>query len=247
MFFVTLFTSPITIKLILAFLTGFIPVLIWLWFWEHEDKHPEPLKLIFFAFVGGMAAVIAALFLEELTCVYWAGGVAACDPVPPTQILIVWAVIEELLKFGVAYILVLSRAENDEPIDSVMYMIAVALGFAALENAFYLYFGPISNGIGAELIAISNVRFVGATVLHTVASSVIGLSLAFSFYKDEMYRFVAVILGVITAIILHATFNLTIMAFEGNSAIIIPFYAIWLVVIIILLTLEKVKNITKLS
>ena len=50
---------------LLAVAAGLGPVLIWLWVWEHEDKHPEPAKLVIYAFIGGALGVFLALPLEE--------------------------------------------------------------------------------------------------------------------------------------------------------------------------------------
>ncbi|MCC2631244.1 MAG: hypothetical protein K0S38_1053, partial [Candidatus Paceibacter sp.] len=214
---------PLYIKIIIALMGGVIPILVWLWFWEHEDKYPEPKYLVILAFVAGMLAVFAALFLEAMSCSYLLTSGASCAYVPPTYIFILWAAIEELLKFSFAYVTVLTRIENDEPIDSMMYMITVALGFAALENALFI-FTPLSNNESILNVIISNnQRFIGATLLHTIASGVIGIALALSFYKSKGKRRLYVTIGVITAIVLHAFFNLSIMNLTGSQSI-LPFY-----------------------
>ncbi len=226
---------PFFAKLITAFLVGFLPVIIWLWFWEHEDKHPEPKKLIALAFVGGMLCVVLALILEEVTVKFVTDY---------TLILFFWAVIEEILKFTAAYFLVLSRAENDEPIDSIMYMIAVALGFSALENALFIYFDVGRAGNIFNIVSMGDMRFLGATLLHVIASSAIGLSLALTFYRPKSVQRIWVAVGVITAILLHVIFNISIIKFE-ESFWVLPFFGVWVSVILLLLVLEKVKNITR--
>jgi RsiW-degrading membrane proteinase PrsW (M82 family) len=51
--------------LIFALLGGIVPALFWLWFWIREDKlRPEPKSAIFSSFLGGIIAVLLALFLE---------------------------------------------------------------------------------------------------------------------------------------------------------------------------------------
>lgn len=51
--------------LILSLLGGIVPALFWLWFWLREDRlRPEPKNALFSAFIGGMIAVLLALFFE---------------------------------------------------------------------------------------------------------------------------------------------------------------------------------------
>lgn len=219
---------------LIAFLGGLVPIFIWLWFWEHEDKHPEPKKLIVLALLAGMAAVIFVIPIEKFIVSVLENSVST---------LVLWAATEEVLKFLLAYFTVLRRAENDEPIDSVMYMIAVALGFSALENALFI-FGPILDGNTGEAILTNGFRFVGATLLHTVASGVIGIVLALSFYKKKSVRRLYITAGVILAILLHSGFNLSIIFLEGSESI-FSFYAVWVGLIVMLLLFEKVKSIRK--
>ena len=50
---------------IFALLGGILPALFWLWFWIREDRlKPEPKGALLLAFIGGVLAVLLALFLE---------------------------------------------------------------------------------------------------------------------------------------------------------------------------------------
>jgi RsiW-degrading membrane proteinase PrsW (M82 family) len=219
---------------LLAFIASLIPVLIWLIFLEHKDKHPEPKKLIALSFFAGFLAVIFVLPLEKIVS----------DSFESMSIMVVcWAAIEELAKYAFAYLFVLRRAENDEPIDGLMYIIAVALGFSALENAFFLA-NPLLDGDLGQAFLISNFRFIGATLLHTVSSSIIGLALAFSFYKAKTTQALYLFVGIILAIILHTFFNLTIIASNGSKTM-IAFYTVWVGLVIILLLIERAKKVNK--
>jgi len=54
-----------TYVLVFALLGGIIPAFFWLWFWMREDRlHPEPKSALFSAFLGGIIAVLLALFFE---------------------------------------------------------------------------------------------------------------------------------------------------------------------------------------
>jgi RsiW-degrading membrane proteinase PrsW (M82 family) len=154
-----LINTPIT-NLLLAFVLGILPVFIWLWLLEHEDKHPEPKKLILLAFLAGMISVFFIIPLKNMQHTSVAYGTVA---------IILWAIIEEGIKFLAAYLIVLRRAENDEPIDSSMYLVATALGFSAVENVFFVL-QPIASGNIAQAVVTGDFRFIGATLLHIVAS-----------------------------------------------------------------------------
>jgi RsiW-degrading membrane proteinase PrsW (M82 family) len=51
--------------LILSLLGGIVPALFWIWFWIREDRlRPEPKAALFSSFLGGILAVMLALFVE---------------------------------------------------------------------------------------------------------------------------------------------------------------------------------------
>ena len=154
-----------------AFLGGLLPAFIWLYFLLKEDaSNPEPRTLIALTFVAGMAAVPLALPLEHYAKVYLDGNLS---------VITAWALIEEVLKYAMVATFILWRRAVDEAPDYVIYMITVALGFAAAENMFFLI-TPLSGGDFANGFFTGNVRFLGSTLLHVVASATIGFALAFS-------------------------------------------------------------------
>ena len=109
--------------LLFALLGGILPALLWLWFWLKEDKaRPEPRGIILLAFIAGIITVPFAILFESLSVKVFPGILTIAIAAGP---------IEELLKYIAAAILVLKRKANDEPIDAIIYMITVALGFAA--------------------------------------------------------------------------------------------------------------------
>lgn len=217
---------------------GTIPALVWLWFWLREDRlHPEPRLLLLLAFLSGIIAVPFVLPFERMVYNYYGLG---------TTVFILWAAIEEVTKFAFAYITVLRRRAVDEPIDAVIYMITAALGFASIENTLFLM-TPIMDGNFAAGLVTGDLRALGATLLHIVASATIGLFIAFSFYKTATLKKRYTFFGVILAIALHSIFNLLIMNSAGNGDTFYVFISVWIAVIVILALLEKVKTINRLT
>ncbi len=221
---------------LIAFAAGFIPAFIWLVFWLFEDRRrPEPRRLVIRTFFAGMLSVVIVLPLEK----------AAVDSGLPVglPLFLAWAAIEELVKLAIALLFVLRSAAVDEPIDIPIYLISIALGFAALENTLFLL-TPINDGKLLESIITGNLRFIGASLIHVLSSAVIGGALAFAFYREFSYKLWFGLIGVILAVSLHAVFNLLIIT-SGASQILTVFLGVWVGIIFLLLAFERVKALRR--
>lgn len=222
-------TSPETLTY--AFLGGLLPVLVWLYFLLKEDSRcPEPKPLITLAFVVGMIAVLVVLPLERAALQAFGSGV---------PLIIAWATIEEVVKYALAALFILWRREVNEPLDLVVYMLTVALGFAALENTLFLL-APFAQGLFIEGIVTNNLRFVGSTLLHVVASCAIGFALAFSYMWAKSLRTLAASVGLILAIALHALFNFFIIEQEGAQTI-YAFFLVWISIVVFFALFEILR------
>lgn len=217
---------------LIAMLGGTLPALFWLWFWLREDqKKPEPTGLIVRTFVAGMIVIPLVLPLQKLALGMFTGA----------SLMLVWVIIEETLKYTIALMIILWHKAVDEPIDYIIYMITIALGFAALENALFIWNPLVAGDISGSIIT-GNFRFLGATLLHVLASGTVGVFLAFAFYKRDSIKLLAGTFGLFVAIILHTLFNLFIMDANGET-IISVFLVIWLLVILMFMIFEKVKQL----
>ena len=216
-----------------ALLSGILPALLWLWFWVKENNlHPEPRTTLAKTFVGGAIVVLFAMVFEKFVA----------DVVTDQATLyILWATIEEVLKFLVVALLVLIPRKMDEPIDAMIYCITAALGFAALENTFFII-SPLGAGNVIKSIMMGNMRFIGATLVHVVSSASIGFMIGISYNRSLFSKVIAAIIGIAIAIILHSGFNLSIIntSTEGTLKV---FGWVWCAVIILLVLFEEIKAI----
>ncbi len=214
-----------------ALLSGLLPSFIWLFFWLREDyQRPEPRSLLIACFFGGMAAVVAAVFVEKYIATIYSD---------PTIRYTLWAAAEEILKFiAVAFIAIRSQ-ENNEPIDAMIYCIVTALGFAALENALFIM-GPLSGGEIAKSIVTGNMRFMGATLVHVVSSACVGFTLGYVFYHGKIVKIIAAIIGICGAIAIHTAFNLSIIESSATDTL-KTFSWIWGAVVIMIILFEEIK------
>src|SRR3989338_4513216 len=209
----------------LAILGVIIPSVIWLWFWLGEDKRkPEPLRLLLACFLAGVISVIFVLPLEKLV----QSSVRSYE-----WKIIGWAGIEEIVKYLVAMWTLHKTIHAEDPVDWPIYLITTALGFAAIENTLFLI-KPLSLDQATVSLLTGQLRFLGATLLHTVASGIIGISIGLSLYMNKWQKKLAVLMGIVGAIALHSVFNFFIMSNEGNNFIKI-FGFLWVVTIIVLL------------
>ncbi len=228
-----LFKDPKT--LFYAIIGGALPAILWLWFWlrQEDSERTEPRGVIAMAFILGAIVVFVAIWAEKYSLNFISDS---------TLKVIVWSAIEELLKLAAVAIILLNSKVIDKPIDYIVYFIAVALGFAAFENVLYLLQPLDVSGTVVGLLT-GNLRFLGSTLLHAIASSMIGIGLGLSFFVKE-YRILYLSTGIVCAILLHSIFNFFIMKDSGENFLSV-FGFLWVVAIINILIFEKLKRMGK--
>ena len=227
--------------ILISSVAGFVPALIWLWFWLREDKkNPEPARALVLAFFAGMLAVVISIVLEKATQSFIQASILIPVASKTIAIIFVWVVIEEVVKYLMAFFSSLRKPYNDEPVDPLIYMITVALGFAALENTLYFLTPLQNNGLTASVLLDGNYRFLGAALLHTLASSMVGVALALTFYSRQK-RIWALPLGLLAAIIVHFMFNYA-LAIQNVHILRVSAF-VWLGLIGIIIVFEKVKKL----
>jgi protease PrsW len=217
-----------------AFLFGLIPALFWLWFWLREDKKkPEPILLIIITFIAGMAVVPAALPLQKLAIEAYSGA----------NVMFAWVIIEEVLKYAAALLVIFWNKAVDEPIDFIIYLITIALGFAALENTLFML-TPLALDEYTTVAVTGSFRFLGATLLHILASATIGILLALAFYKTIGQKLLYGTVGLFLAILLHGLFNFFIMRASEpgkENGVLLVLLFVWMGIILLFLLFEKIK------
>jgi RsiW-degrading membrane proteinase PrsW (M82 family) len=217
-------------QILFAVATGFVPSFIWLLFWLKRDyDHSEPVLLLTLCFLIGASMVLFAGPLE---------GFAKTFTHNDTERIAVWAAIEEVLKFIPVALVALHSRFNRDPLDAAMFMATSALGFAALENIFYVLHPLSSVGYTASLLN-GSLRFFGSTLLHSIASIFVGFMIALS---PKGFKGFGTLLGLIGATFLHSTFNFFIL--KNTTASFLQVYGyLWVAAIISFMIMEKLRRI----
>src|SRR3989338_4746234 len=118
-------------NIIYAILIGFLPALFWLWFWLREGCHPEPRRMILLTFLAGMIVIPIALVAEKIIYSSFLYLKLATENYYGFAMLLLWAGVEEYLKYAAAYKAALRKKAFDEPVDDLIYLITAALLFSA--------------------------------------------------------------------------------------------------------------------
>ena len=214
-----------------ALVGGGIPTLLWLWFWLRQDRDPEPKILLFLTFIAGAVAVMVVLPIENFvhTLNISHGGM-----------IVAIAFIEEFFKFALVGVIALSTRYVDQPIDYVIYLITGALGFAALENTLFLL-QPILNQDILTTVVTGNLRFLGATVLHTLAVAFIGIALGLAYYQSKATKVFYALVGLLGATTLHALFNYFIID-TSQTNILVTIGSLWVIGILIVIAVGSLRR-----
>ncbi len=132
---------------------GLVPALAWLFFWLQEDSgHKEPKMILALTFFIGMASVILIVPFEQS---------ARESFVNAPYLTIIWAALEEIIKYSVVALVVLRSRYIFHPLDYPIYFITAALGFAGMENALFLIHPLTVNDATVGLLT-GSLRFLGA-------------------------------------------------------------------------------------
>jgi RsiW-degrading membrane proteinase PrsW (M82 family) len=218
--------------ILIAILAGMVPALLWLFFWLREDRdHPEPRGLIFMTFVAGMLVVIFVLPVEKFIAAF---------PFTSVTKTVLWAAAEELFKYGAFLAILFHNQYLDEPIDYPIYLITAGLGFAALENTLFILHPLQARDMTVSLLT-GNMRFLGATLLHSASGALIGISLGLTYFQPKFIRYAAGLVGFAAAVALHSVFNFFIIQKNGENFLQV-FGFLWVVTIIIMLLFEKLRR-----
>ena len=188
-----------------------LPSFTWLMFYLREDPHREPPRWLWIAFFVGVGAAPVSFYIEQAAFGFtqWLGYSADTIAQSGLFMFLGIALVEELVKFGGAKLVLYRNPVFDEPVDAMVYMITVALGFAAFENLLVLHNYASPELVGKAVQAVI-LRFIGANFLHTLASGTVGYWWALGLSTGQRPT-LKLFYGIVTATILHGTFNLLII------------------------------------
>jgi len=183
------------VLLALAIAPGFA-ISIFIYRKDKFDKEP-PVFLIT-AFFLGMLSILPAILIEQAGAVFSVYG----DSTFMTLIyaFIVVGCTEEFCKFFVLRFYAYRKPEFNEPFDGITYSVMVAMGFATLENIFYVFQFGMANAF---------LRMFTAVPAHATFGIVMGYYAGLAKFslnpKSLLFR------GWLFAALLHGAYDFSLM------------------------------------
>lgn len=224
------------------------PALLLLHFFYVRDIHErESVRRVLIVFLLGMLAVIPAIILETLFTVPVEWGLAG---VAISTFLLV-ALPEELSKLWLFRLSVEKHKSYDEVYDGIIYMVAISLGFATVENIMYV----MSSGQDGLPVAV--MRFILAVPGHTLWAVMMGYYLGLArFGNSGRSPRVLVYTGLLLATFWHGLYDYFAFSMDflpermtipllGMCAVVIAVN--WVIALILVGKAQKLSNFSRPS
>lgn len=164
----------------------------------YKDKYEkEPLRYLIISFILGCITIVPAVLLEEYLENYF---FVSTDPITTAfHAFLGVALPEDLLKFLVLRWYIFRKKDFNEPMDGIVYSVMISMGFAAVENIFYVI--DSGGGVGTALL-----RMFTAVPAHAI------FGIAMGYYagkaKFDTWNSTSLLLqGFLVAFILHGLYD----------------------------------------
>ena len=132
-------------------------ILLWLYIWR-KDTQPEPVLWLGKAVISGVMICIPVAVLEMgiHTALFGSGGGPGTLFGATAEAFLVAALPEESFKLLVLWLVLRRNPYFDEHFDGIVYAVSVGLGFAMVENVFYVFGndGWMTTAIARALLAV---------------------------------------------------------------------------------------------
>ena len=217
-------------------LATILPSILIVIFFVKSDKFKEPTSAILKIFFCGILITIPAFFLNTYLDAFWYNNFKVSEGLNSS--FLTAAPVEESLKLSVLYFLVYKMREFNEPLDGVVYGVCASLGFATLENIYYVY--VLADYYQTSSMSLAIIRSFSAVPAHAV----FGVFMGYFFMK---YSFIKkgdnLVFAFLVPFTLHGCYNLFIA-----SNFIISFILIiisWIIALRLFFQLKKIQKYKK--
>ncbi len=204
----------------MTLLITIVPSILILLYFFLSDKFKEPKSTVAIVFFLGVLICLPAGIINDFMYETFHDGSKFSEKLLFSFLGPAWN--EEILKFIILYFIVLRRNEFNEPMDGIVYGVAVSLGFATFENYEYVFYWAEKWEIEPYTMAI--MRSYSAVPMHGLMGCVMGFYFGiYSFTANKKY----LILSLFIPFLIHGLYNFLDYPFHFiivGSTLIYAFY-----------------------
>lgn len=237
-------TGPVALLIGLVSATIPVPLYLMLVLWI-DRYESEPLWMLATAFFwGALVAVFIALLFNTASSLMVAVMTESMEAGQAFGAVVSAPIVEETAKALILFILFFKKDEFDGVVDGIVYAAMAGLGFAMTENIQYYGRAVMESGSGG-LTAVFILRGTLSPFAHPLFTSMTGIGLGLARQsRNTFVKLVMPVLGLLTAISMHAIWNGSVVVFGGLGflfaylVIMVPAFVIILAVIFLALRRE---------
>lgn len=201
------------------FLLAIAPVVAIVWYIYHKDKYEhEPMSFLFVSFMLGVLCAVVVPFITGR--MNWlTDGFEGRQMEIFLYSFVIVAFLEEFFKFiSLRYFMYYRRVFN-EPIDGIVYGVMIGMGFATLENLYFVLEGGWQTGV---------LRMFTAVPAHAVFGIIMGYYTGKAKYISERnLEFTIKAFGV--PVVLHGLYNYLLMQDNYPYLGIVAIVGLWVI------------------
>jgi len=203
------------VSTIILFVASLAPIAILLWYFDNLDKkEKESRRFLWSIFLWGVLATFIAGAIEYLSEETFLGFFSN----PLTQLIVISFISTATVEEGLKYWVVKKKAYNhpafNEYYDGIIYTVVASLGFAAMENIFYVLEGGLYVAIIRALLTVPAHALFGAIMGYNISLA------RFATNKTDEKRFLRK--GLLLAIFFHGLYDFLLLTSSSLALFVIP-------------------------
>ncbi|MCM3566766.1 glutamic-type intramembrane protease PrsW [Neobacillus mesonae] len=177
------------------------------YFYLKDEYEPEPVSLVLRTFLYGALLVFPIMFIQH---VFETENLVKSDLF---DAFFSTGFLEEFFKWFLLFYAIYQHVEFDEPFDGIVYGVAVSLGFATVENIFYLVANGVEHAMSRALLPVSS---------HALFGVIMGFYLGKAKFTEGS-KIKWLLLSLILPFVLHGFYDFILLSLKNWIYIIFPF------------------------
>lgn len=219
-----------------------LPVVLIGYYIYRKDRDKEPVRLLASLFCGGILSCILTIFVTMFLSLFFPFFLASEDTFSFVELVFYVffgiAFIEEFMKWVFVYRLSFNSIYFDQAYDMIVYSVFCALGFACLENIFYVFDGGIKTAIIRALFAVPGHACDGVFMGYYLARAKLSY-----FSNNFIWRDRNMFLSILVPVFLHGFYDFCL--YSGSVFFVLVFLVF--VLILYVVSFKKIKSFSMVT